>query len=73
MRKNISEEMLMEMPRTFEKLRELIASADKEAFWHEGVRRWVNAIKNTNNQLTNVKELYGKSLHEPIDIDDMSG
>eukprot|EP00435_Cladocopium_sp_Y103_P002755 s453_g1.t1 len=69
---NISEEMLMEMPRTFEKLRELSASADKEAFCNEEMQGWVSAIKKTNGQpFTNVKGLYRKALNEPIDIDDI--
>ena len=41
---NISEEMLTNMPRTFEKLRELRASADKEAFCNEEMQGWVSAI-----------------------------
>lgn len=62
----------MEMPRTFEKLRELSASADKEAFCNKEMQRWVSAIKKTNGQpFTNVKELYRKALNEPIDIDDI--
>ena len=69
---NISEEMLMNMPRTFEKLRKLSASADKEAFCNKEMQGWVRTIKETNGQpFTNVKGLYQKALNEPIDIDDI--
>ena len=69
---NISEEMLTNMPRTFEKLRGLRAPADKEAFCNEEMQGWVYAIKKTNGQpFTNVKGLYQKALNEPIDIDDI--
>ena len=68
---NISEEMLMEMPRTFEKLRELSTSADKEAFCNKEMQRWVEAIDETTNQFTNVKGLYQKALNEPIGIKDI--
>ena len=69
---NISEEMLTNMPRTFEKLRELRASADKEAFCNEEMQGWVSAIAKTNGQpFTNVKGLYQKALNEPIGIEDI--
>eukprot|EP00438_Fugacium_kawagutii_P027191 Skav213539 [mRNA] locus=scaffold4151:7473:8402:- [translate_table: standard] len=69
---NISEEMLMEMPRTFEKLRKLSASADKEDFCNKEMQGWVSAIKETNGHpFSNVKGLYQKALNEPIDIDDI--
>eukprot|EP00434_Breviolum_minutum_P032109 symbB.v1.2.028395.t1/scaffold3007.1/size65499/5 len=69
---NISEEMLMKTPRTFEKLRKFSASANKETFCNEEMQTWVRAIKETNRQpFTNVKELYQKALNEPIDIDDI--
>eukprot|EP00435_Cladocopium_sp_Y103_P070962 s266_g36.t1 len=63
--------MLMEIPRTFEKLRKLSASADKEAFCNQEMQTWVEAIKETTNQFRNVKGLYQKALNEPIDIDDI--
>ena len=68
---NISEEMLMEMPRTFEKLRGLSASAGKEAFCNKEMQGWVSAIQKTNTQFTNVKGLYQKALNEPIGIEDI--
>ena len=69
---NISEEMLTNMPRTFEKLRELSASADKEAFCNKEMQGWVRTIKETNGQpFTNVKGLYQKALNEPIGIKDI--
>ena len=64
--------MLMEMPRTFEKLRGLSASAGKEAFCNKEMQGWVSAIEKTNGQpFTNVKGLYQKALNEPIGIKDI--
>lgn len=64
--------MLTNMPRTFEKLRELSASADKEAFCNEEMQGWVYVIEKTNGQpITNVKGLYQKALNEPIGIKDI--
>ena len=69
---NISEEMLMKMPRTFEKLKELKESADKETFCNKQMQTWVEAIEKTNSQpFTDLKRLYQKALHEPIGIGDI--
>lgn len=69
---NINEEMLANIPRTFEKLRELSASADKEDFCNAEMQRWVEAIKTSNGQpFTNVKKVYKKVLDEPIGVVDI--
>ena len=68
---NISEEMLTNMPRTFQKLKKLSESAGKEAFCNKEMQGWVSAIEKTNGQpFTNVKGLYQKALNEPIGIKD---
>ena len=69
---NISEEMLTNMPRTFQKLKKLSESAGKEAFCNKEMQGWVSAIEKTNGQpFTNVKGLYQKALNEPIGIKDI--
>lgn len=69
---NISEEMLTNMPRTFQKLKKLSESAGKEAFCNKEMQGWVSAIEKTNGQpFTNVKGLYQKALNEPIGIEDI--
>ena len=68
---NISEEMLTNMPRTFQKLKKLSESAGKEAFCNKEMQGWVSAIQKTNTQFTNVKGLYQKALNEPIGIEDI--
>ena len=69
---NVSEEMLTNMPRTFQKLKKLSESAGKEAFCNKEMQGWVSAIEKTNGQpFTNVKGLYQKALNEPIGIEDI--
>ena len=70
---NVNDEVLTNIPRTFEKLKEYKEAGDKEAFVKEEMAQWVRHIKKTTkNGPFKVRELYTKALQGPIDIDDIA-
>ena len=68
----IPDEMLTCIPRTFETLRELAATPDKQVFCDKEMKKLVVAVKESNAEaFKDAKGLYHKALHGPIDIDDI--